>query len=100
MEIFVRYKVGGETGLFLPLTNAYNWIISDKKGVIMFLNLINGHLRTIRKLEQVRTNMASILPQSFKKTPLCSSSLLNSWWLAGFADAEGCFYIQMLTRHK
>jgi hypothetical protein len=77
-------------------------VIGDKAGVIKVLNYINGHIRISRKLEQIITNMSVVI-----KDPTCKftqyspniDSLLNSYWLAGFADGAGCFFIQ-ITRNE
>jgi hypothetical protein len=37
--------------------NAYLFIVSNKDGIIKVLNLINGKLRTINKLNQVKNNI-------------------------------------------
>lgn len=78
---------------------AVNWIISNNVGIIKFLNLINGHLRIQRKLDQVLHNMIPLLNNKslcFNQTQVNTSNLLNSWWLAGFTDADGIFYIQVI----
>lgn len=74
---------------------AYKWVISNSAGVTKLLILINGHLRIQRKLDQVLVNMAKRLPLNFQ-TQVDISSLSSSWWLAGFAEADGSFYIQAI----
>ena len=74
---------------------AYKWVISNRAGVTKLLNLINGHLRIQRKLDQVLVNMAKWLPLNFQ-TQVDISSFSSSWWLAGFAEADGSFYIQII----
>jgi hypothetical protein len=37
--------------------NAYLFIVSNEDGIIKVLNLINGKLRTINKLNQVKNNI-------------------------------------------
>ena len=63
------------------------------------MNLINGHIRIERKLTQIHTNFISYLPLC---TPFQSqvnkTSLLNSYWLAGFTDGDGSFYVQVINR--
>lgn len=78
---------------------AYNWIIGKKIDVIHFLNLINGHLRTEYKLTQIHENMPSFIDSNYQQKP-STSPLLDNGWLAGFTEAEGCFYTQILTRRK
>lgn len=78
---------------------ACNWIVSKNKEQIVVLNFINGFIRTQHKLDQIHNNAQKRLPENFQ-TGLDTSSLLNSWWLAGFTDADGCFNIQTLLNRK
>jgi hypothetical protein len=75
---------------------ACNWIISDSAGIYKFFRLINGNIRTEYKLNQIIKNAHSYLPTDFQKTVNCDS-LLNSWWLSGFIDADGYLYIQIVA---
>lgn len=74
---------------------AYVWSIQNKDGITKFLELINGYIRTQPKLNQI-TERAKYLPSNFQKT-VDTSSLLSSWWLTGFTDADGYFYIQIVA---
>jgi hypothetical protein len=70
----------------------FSSIISLKK----IINLINGKFRT-PKIEQLYKLIDWINKNhntNFKKLPLDNSSLDNNSWLAGFIDADGCFYIR------
>lgn len=78
---------------------ACNWIISNRAGIILFINLINGYIRTESKLNQIKTNAGSLLPDSFQNN-VDTSPLIQSFWLAGFTDADGSFYIQILENRK
>ena len=74
---------------------AYIWLISKKEDVILFFKLINGHIRTPYKLNQILTRLytnSDIIFQSFVN----NSPINKSWWLAGFTDADGCFYVQIV----
>lgn len=78
---------------------AYIWSISAD-GRRKFLSLVNGNIRTQYKLDQIHKNATeNCLPESFQ-TIINSSSLWESWWLAGFADADGCFYVQILPQRR
>jgi hypothetical protein len=87
---------------------ACTWIISNKAGIDKFLSLVNGHIRTDYKLNQITTNAGfashvhspirrkGSLPPNFQAT-VDTSPLTNSWWLAGFMDADGSLYIQIVA---
>lgn len=72
------------------------WVISDKSGILKFLNLVNGFIRTPYKLTQILANAGRCLPSNFQKE-VDGNHLLESWWLAGFTDAAGYLYIQILS---
>ncbi len=72
---------------------AYNWVISNKAGVDKFLSFIDGHLRTTAKLSQVHSRGVC-----FKQQTPNLSNPNHDWWFAGFTEAEGCFYLQVLKR--
>ena len=74
---------------------AFTWVISDIAGALKFINLINGHLRIQRKLDQVITNMANILPHNYQ-SQVDTSCLSSSWWLTGLAETDGSFYIHVV----
>jgi hypothetical protein len=74
------------------------WRINTN-GLIKFYSLINGFLRTQYKLDQIYKNASKYLPQNFQTIP-DTSSLLNSWWLTGFTDADGSLYVQILEHKK
>ena len=64
-----------------------------------FLELISGYVRTPYKLNQILTNAGDCLPTNFQKE-VDRRNLLQSWWLAGFTDADGFLYIQVLKNRK
>jgi hypothetical protein len=79
---------------------AFTWVISDQAGALKFIKLINGHLRIQRKLDQVISNMANILPllqlpHSYQ-SQVDTSCLSSSWWLTGLAETDGSFYIHIV----
>lgn len=75
---------------------AVNWWICSQEGINKFLSLINGNIRTEYKLEQIRRNAGNKLPLNFQQV-VNTEPLLKSWWLVGFTDADGCFYIQIVA---
>lgn len=74
-----------------------------KEEVLIFINLINGHMRTpkIEALHRAihwineRDSTSSIPCLGLDLSPLDSNS-----WLAGFTDADGCFSITVYDRKK
>lgn len=76
---------------------------ANKLGTLKIAELINGKLRTEKKidkfnllLEWVNKHRAVLLIPQEKDT----SKLTDSYWLAGFTDADGSFQIKTLNRKE
>lgn len=86
------YKVKGK--------NAYTYVISNIKGLIKIVNLINGHMRTPKIVEFYKLiDIINNKNHNLSKLPLDSSSLDTNAWLSGFIEADGCFYVRF-TQNK
>jgi hypothetical protein len=83
---------------------AYIYTITNKKGLLKIINLINGKLRT-NKISSFNNlihyfNISSQLKEPIQILPLDNSSLLNNAWLSGFIDADGHFYLRSSEKNK
>jgi hypothetical protein len=83
----VKQKYGG---LIKPVSNAnaIRYKLRDKKGLILLINDVNGHLRNPTRLLQmnklcVKYNIELVYPK-----PLT----FNNGWLSGFIDSDGSVY--------
>lgn len=80
---------------------AFNFIVSNKEGLIKIINLINGKIKTDNKFNQLTKlysrlnnhNIGLLLP--IDKTPL-----VDNFWLAGFTDADGSLQIKNIKRTR
>ena len=80
--------------------NAYLLIVSNKKGMLNVINLINGKLRTEHRFNQVVNNVLShtkYADQNIHFT-IDSSKNLDNHLLAGFSDADASFQIKIIKR--
>jgi len=76
--------------------NAVILVIRNKKGIINFISLINGKLRTpkISKLHNLidyvnnNTSYASLISSKLLNLPLDTSPLNSNAWLAGFSEGD------------
>jgi hypothetical protein len=80
--------------------NAYLLVISNKKGMLHVINLINGKLRTEHRFNQVMDNILTHYRYNdpnlnFTKD---SSNNFDNHWLAGFSDADASFQIKTIKR--
>lgn len=82
--------------------NAYEYVISNFKGLNLIVNLINGYMRT-HKIDKLYKLIDLInlknKNNNLKKLSLDNSCLSSNAWLAGFIEAEGCFYVRV-TQNK
>lgn len=80
--------------------NCYRYIISNSSGVLVVTNMLNGYMRTVKvtilhkliRFLNEKHNL-SILEKPIDKSPLESNS-----WLAGFIEADGCFYVNYVAK--
>lgn len=72
------------------------YIIGDMKGIILFINLIHGKLRTPKNkrfndlIKFINMKYSSNIPESL----LDNSNFNDNAWLAGFTEADGHFGIK------
>ena len=91
------YKYGliqselGNIGRFQIIgDNAIRYIIGDKNGIILFINLIHGKLRTPKNkrfndlIKFINAKYYTNIPESL----LDNSNFTNNSWLTGFAEAS------------
>lgn len=89
---------------------AYSFIISNKKGMLNVIDLINGKLRTEHRFNQLINNILShsrYADQNINFTPMADSSKnFYNHWLAGFSDADASAFttqikiIKRINRNK
>lgn len=91
----LRSKLGHGHVYKVKDKQAYNWVISNSTGVALFLNFIDGHLRTESKIAQILSRGVV-----FKQQSPNLSNPNNCWWFTGFTEAEGCFYLQVLEPRR
>ena len=75
--------------------------IYSKEGLLNFINLVNGKLRT-PKASQMDVVINWLIKQgvNIKKLPLCSAPINKDAWLTGFIDADGSFGIRQTFKKE
>jgi len=70
--------------------NAYLLIVSNEKGMLNIINLINGKLRTEHRFNQVVNNVLTHTKYADQNIHFTrdSSKNFDNHWLAGFSDAD------------
>jgi len=84
----IKQKYGGSIKS-LSNANAVRYKLRHKKGLILLLNDVNGHLRNPTRLLQmnklcIKYNIELVYPK-----PLT----FNNGWLSGFIDSDGSIYL-------
>lgn len=95
LAYYIKKQIGH--GYVYPYTDkkAYRYICKNRAGMIRLLSLINGKLVSNPKYDQlVKHNYSTIYNIEIVK-PLLTVSLDN-YWLAGFAQGDGCFHISIV----
>ena len=80
--------------------NAYLLIVSNKKGMLNVINLINGKLKTEHRFNQLVNNILSDKCYANENINFhrSYSSNFKNHWLAGFSDADASFQIKIIKR--
>lgn len=73
--------------------NALRWRLHNKQGMILLVNLVNGHIQHSTRLLQLH-KVCKVLAI----TPLCSGLMTRkNAWFAGFFDADGTVTLNSTT---
>ena len=100
----LRTRIGHGNVRKVENKNAYIFIISDKKGIMKVLNLINGKIRTYNKFNQIigyvlTGSYLSLWCKEFNNTfAINESKDFYNHWLAGFSDTDASFQIKIVNR--
>jgi hypothetical protein len=78
--------------------NAYNLIISNKKGIIHIASLIKDKLKHPNRIDQYNSRLVKIF--NIDKTSYDTTINFNTSWFSGFFDADGHLRIYIIERKK
>lgn len=94
---FIKNKIGFGWIRFKIRENAVVYSITNLKGYLLVLQLLNNKLRT-PKIHQVNKliNWLNVKHgYNLSKMILCTSNLNDNAWLSGFSEADANFYIRV-----
>ena len=87
-----RFQIRGD--------NTIRYIIGDKNGIILFINLIHGKLRTPKnkRFNDLIKFINAKYDTNISGSILDNSSFTNNSWFTGFTEADGHFGIKNVTK--
>lgn len=104
LAYYIKSKLGYGNVKKVNNKNAFILVIASRNGIYNILNLINGKIRTINKLNQIANNIINhkrfLKLESNIKFKLNENKSLDNYWLAGFSDADASFQIKLINRNN
>jgi hypothetical protein len=103
-EIAILYHIQETLGFGSVTTDAKGigrYIVSNKDHILLLIYLFSGNIILSKRLIQFNnwvTSFNSIYGMDLHLQSKCLKLTLNSAWLAGFTDAEGCFNVNIVPR--
>lgn len=97
MYAYIQSELGN-IGRFQVTGNILRYIIGDKNGILIFIDLIHGKLRTPKnkRFNALIQNFNLKYSLDISESKLDLSSFGDNSWLAGFSEADGHFGIKYL----
>ena len=99
MYAFIQSELGN-IGRFQLSGNTIRYIIGDIKGILYFIDLIHGKLRTPKnkRLNDVIEFLNAKYSLNISQSLLDKSSFMDNSWFTGFTEADGHFSIRYRER--
>ena len=94
---FIQSELGN-LGRFQTTGNVLRYIIGDKNGILVFIHLIHGKLRSPKnkRFNDLIQNFNVKYSLNISESHLDFSAFDNNSWLTGFAESDGHFGIKYL----
>lgn len=95
---YIRSELGNIGGFQKTGDNTLRYIIGDRKGILLFINLIHGKLRTPKNIRfnDLIKFMNNKYLLNIPESPLDGSDLNNNSWFTGFSEADGHFGVNIV----
>jgi len=103
-ETAILYHIQETLGFGSVTTDAKGvgrYIVSNKNHILLLIYLFSGNIVLSKRLIQFNnwvTFFNSIYGMDLHLQSKCLKLTLNSAWLSGFVDAEGCFNVNIVSR--
>ena len=99
LALIIQQRLGSGSIHRKAKSNAYLLTINSLSGILKIIEFIHGKLRT-PKINRFNELLDFVFPlRDFVKLPKDTSPMSENAWLAGFIEADGCFYLR-ITQNK
>lgn len=95
LAYYIKKRIGFGNIYKIKNKKAVKYICKNFKGLSIILSLINGKLVSFYKYNQLIKHQYNI-DYNYNILPPLNSLSLDNFWLAGFAQADGCFHISIV----
>jgi hypothetical protein len=98
---YIKKRIGYGSVLFLKNKNSVRYVLRHSAGLKKVLELVNGKFLGKNKRDQLIKHGYSY-KYNINILPKATFNLIDNYWLAGFADADGSFgiFINKSKSHK
>jgi len=101
---FIKKQLGfGSVAIQDKNQKTHCFRVRDKQGFLKLIPIYNGNLYTTKKNNQFKAWLDAFNQYYNTNIPARSAAsdpTLNSGWLSGFTDAEGCFTVSVIKRSE
>lgn len=95
MAYLIKKRIGHGNVYKIKDKKAIRYICKNKDGLFIILSLINGKFVSNSKYEQlIKHNYSEDF--NIKILPPLNDLSLDNYWLSGFTQADGCFFISIV----
>lgn len=95
---YIRSELGNIGRFQKTGDNTLRYIIGDRNGILLFINLIHGKLRTPKNIRfnDLIKFMNNKYLLNIPESPLDGSDFNNNSWFTGFYEADGHFGVKIV----
>lgn len=95
-------RIGKGSLLKVKGVNAYNLTFKSIESLLKLINIMNGKIRTPKyyQFDKLINFLNYQYNYNLQLLPLDTSSFLDNYWLSGFIDADGCFFVRNSKNSK
>lgn len=95
LALLIQKNLGTGSIMRIKGSNAYNFFINDKKGVLNLINILNGRMKTPKiKSLWLLIDWFNNKGMNINKLPLNNDPIYSDAWLSGMIESDGHFSVR------